>query len=93
MSQTDVVISGVKRMLSSRRLRPADRLLVEKDLAAELQVSRGSLREGVRVNQCTRCAVLLRPKPPQRRLLPLPGSNWPRPPGSSSVRAQRIRCT
>ncbi|NUP58311.1 MAG: FadR family transcriptional regulator [Pseudarthrobacter sp.] len=48
ISQTDVVITGVKRMLSSRRLRPGDRLPVEKDLAAELQVSRGSLREGVR---------------------------------------------
>ena len=48
VSQTDVVISGVKRMLSSRRLRPGDRLPIEKDLAAELQVSRGSLREGVR---------------------------------------------
>ncbi|TQJ58146.1 GntR family transcriptional regulator [Arthrobacter sp. SLBN-83] len=48
MSQTDVVISGVKRMLSSRRLKPGDRLPIEKDLAAELQVSRGSLREGVR---------------------------------------------
>jgi GntR family transcriptional repressor for pyruvate dehydrogenase complex len=48
MSQTDVVISGVKRMLSSRRLSPGDRLPIEKDLAAELQVSRGSLREGVR---------------------------------------------
>lgn len=48
MSQTDVVISGVKRMLSSRQLRPGDRLPIEKDLAAELQVSRGSLREGVR---------------------------------------------
>lgn len=48
MSQTDVVITGVKRMLSSRRLRPGDRLPIEKDLAAELQVSRGSLREGVR---------------------------------------------
>jgi DNA-binding FadR family transcriptional regulator len=48
MSQTDVVISGVKHMLSSRRLKPGDRLPIEKDLAAELQVSRGSLREGVR---------------------------------------------
>lgn len=48
MSQTDVVIAGVKGMLSSGRLRPGDRLPVEKDLAAELQVSRGSLREGVR---------------------------------------------
>jgi GntR family transcriptional repressor for pyruvate dehydrogenase complex len=48
MSQTDVVIAGVKHMLSSRRLKPGDRLPIEKDLAAELQVSRGSLREGVR---------------------------------------------
>ena len=48
MSQTDVVITGVKGMLSSGRLRPGDRLPVEQDLAAELKVSRGSLREGVR---------------------------------------------
>ncbi|MCY1220012.1 HTH-type transcriptional regulator LutR [compost metagenome] len=48
MSQTGVVISGVKQMLSTRRLKPGDRLPIEKDLAAELQVSRGSLREGVR---------------------------------------------
>jgi GntR family transcriptional regulator, transcriptional repressor for pyruvate dehydrogenase complex len=48
MSQTDVVISGVKHMLTTRRLKPGDRLPIEKDLAAELQVSRGSLREGVR---------------------------------------------
>ena len=48
ISQTDVVISGVKHMLTTRRLRPGDRLPIEKDLAAELHVSRGSLREGVR---------------------------------------------
>lgn len=48
MSQTDVVVSGIKEMLSSRRLAPGDRLPVEKDLATELGVSRGSLREGVR---------------------------------------------
>jgi DNA-binding FadR family transcriptional regulator len=48
MSQTEVVISGVKRMLAMGRLVPGDRLPVEKDLAAELEVSRGSLREGVR---------------------------------------------
>lgn len=48
MSQTDVVISGVKNMLSTGRLKSGDRLPIEKDLAAELQVSRGSLREGVR---------------------------------------------
>lgn len=48
ISQTDVVISGVKQMLSTGRLAPGDRLPVEKDLAAQLEVSRGSLREGVR---------------------------------------------
>lgn len=46
--QTEVVIRGVKRMLSTGTLGPGDRLPVEKDLAAELNVSRGSLREGVR---------------------------------------------
>lgn len=48
ISQTEVVISGVKRMLATGRLAAGDRLPVEKDLAAELEVSRGSLREGVR---------------------------------------------
>ena len=47
-SQTDVVIDAVKGMLSSGELHPGSRLPVEKDLAAQLGVSRGSLREGVR---------------------------------------------
>jgi GntR family transcriptional regulator, transcriptional repressor for pyruvate dehydrogenase complex len=47
-SQTDVVIDGVKRMLTSGELEPGSRLPIEKDLAAQLGVSRGSLREGVR---------------------------------------------
>jgi GntR family transcriptional repressor for pyruvate dehydrogenase complex len=47
-SQTDVVIDAVKAMLSSGELHPGSRLPVEKDLAAQLGVSRGSLREGVR---------------------------------------------
>lgn len=48
LSQTDIVIAGVKDMLTSGRLSAGARLPVEKDLAAELGVSRGSLREGVR---------------------------------------------
>ena len=48
MSQTDVVISRVKQMLSSGQLAPGGRLPIEKDLAASLEVSRGSLREGIR---------------------------------------------
>jgi DNA-binding FadR family transcriptional regulator len=47
-SQTDVVIEGVKGMLTSGELEPGSRLPIEKDLAAQLGVSRGSLREGVR---------------------------------------------
>ncbi|TDS79994.1 GntR family transcriptional regulator [Amnibacterium kyonggiense] len=47
-SQTDVVVEGVKAMIVDGELRPGDRLPVEKDLAARLGVSRGSLREGVR---------------------------------------------
>ena len=35
-------------MITTGRLRPGSRLPVEKDLAVELGVSRGSLREGVR---------------------------------------------
>jgi DNA-binding FadR family transcriptional regulator len=47
-SQTDVVISSIRRMVSSGELRAGQRLPIEKDLAAQLGVSRGSLREGVR---------------------------------------------
>lgn len=47
-SQTDVVIDGIKDMLTRGELRPGSRLPVEKDLAAQLGVSRGPLREGVR---------------------------------------------
>lgn len=48
MSRTDQVVDGIKRMILDGRLGPGDRLPVEKDLADELGVSRGSLREGVR---------------------------------------------
>lgn len=47
-SQTEVVVRAVRRMISEGALRPGDRLPVEKELAHELQVSRGSLREGIR---------------------------------------------
>jgi len=47
-SQTDVVIDGIKAMLTRGELRPGSRLPIEKELAAILGVSRGSLREGVR---------------------------------------------
>lgn len=48
MSQTDVVIQELKRLVLDGVLGPGSRLPVEKDLAAQLGVSRGSLREGVR---------------------------------------------
>ena len=48
VSQTDVVVEGIRQLLIDGRLRPGDRLPVEKDLAAALGVSRNPLREGVR---------------------------------------------
>jgi len=48
MSRTDEVVAAVQRMVLDGRLAAGDRLPVEKDLADELGVSRGSLREGVR---------------------------------------------
>ncbi|NYE71302.1 DNA-binding FadR family transcriptional regulator [Microlunatus parietis] len=47
-SQTDVVLNGIKQMITTGELTAGSRLPVEKDLAAHLGVSRGSLREGVR---------------------------------------------
>ncbi|TDC20528.1 FadR family transcriptional regulator [Streptomyces sp. 8K308] len=47
-SQTDVVVDGIKRMIMGGELAAGARLPVEKDLAAQLGVSRSSLREGVR---------------------------------------------
>ncbi|MEO6115802.1 MAG: FCD domain-containing protein [Pseudolysinimonas sp.] len=48
LSQTDVVLQGIKSMITSGQLAAGSRLPVEKDLALALGVSRGSLREGVR---------------------------------------------
>ena len=48
LSQTDVVLQGIKAMITSGQLEAGSRLPVEKDLALTLGVSRGSLREGVR---------------------------------------------
>ena len=42
------MIEHVKRMIASGELRAGDRLPIEKELAAQLGVSRGSLREAVR---------------------------------------------
>lgn len=47
-SQTDVVVQGIKDMITDGTLRPGSRLPIERDLAAMLNVSRGPLREGVR---------------------------------------------
>jgi GntR family transcriptional repressor for pyruvate dehydrogenase complex len=47
-SQTDVVVDGIKWMITSGELGSGSRLPIEKDLASQLGVSRGSLREGVR---------------------------------------------
>ncbi|RFA10812.1 GntR family transcriptional regulator [Subtercola boreus] len=47
-SQTDVVVHGIKEMITTGRLAAGSRLPIEKDLADELGVSRSSLREGVR---------------------------------------------
>lgn len=48
MSRTDDVVNGIKHMILNGELRPGERLPVEKELAERLDVSRGSLREGVR---------------------------------------------
>jgi GntR family transcriptional repressor for pyruvate dehydrogenase complex len=44
----ETTIDRIKRMLVDGELRPGDKLPVEKDLAASLGVSRGTLREAVR---------------------------------------------
>jgi DNA-binding FadR family transcriptional regulator len=48
VSQTDVVVQGIRQMIIDGQLQRGDRLPVEKDLAAALGVSRNPLREGVR---------------------------------------------
>lgn len=48
MSRTDHVVDQITQMILAGELAPGDRLPVEKELAARLAVSRGSLREGVR---------------------------------------------
>ncbi|MEA9984267.1 FadR/GntR family transcriptional regulator [Subtercola sp. RTI3] len=47
-SQTDVVVHGVKEMITTGQLSAGSRLPIEKVLAEQLGVSRSSLREGVR---------------------------------------------
>lgn len=48
MARTDDVVETIKGMILDGELKPGDRLPVEPELAAQLDVSRGSLREGVR---------------------------------------------
>jgi GntR family transcriptional repressor for pyruvate dehydrogenase complex len=48
MSRTDRVVEKITQMILDGELSAGDRLPIEKDLAANLEVSRGSLREGVR---------------------------------------------
>lgn len=48
LSQSEAVVQSIKQMLITGELGPRSRLPVEKELAARLGVSRGSLREGVR---------------------------------------------
>lgn len=48
MSQTDVVLQGIKAMIIDGHLNAGSRLPVEKDLTEQLGVSRGALREGIR---------------------------------------------
>jgi len=47
-SQTDIVVASIISMVESGQLSAGDRLPIERDLAEQLGVSRGSLREGVR---------------------------------------------
>jgi len=47
VSRSDDVVDGVKQMILDGRLQAGDRPPAEKELAATLGVSRGSLREGV----------------------------------------------
>ena len=48
LSQTDLVLYGIKKMITDGHLQAGSRLPNEKDLAESLGTSRGSLREGVR---------------------------------------------
>ncbi len=48
MALTDIAIEKIKEMILDGRLKPGDRLPREADLAEQLGISRGSLREAVR---------------------------------------------
>lgn len=48
MALSDDAVEAIKAMILDGRLRPGDRLPVEKELAATLGLSRGTLREAVR---------------------------------------------
>ncbi|WP_170844547.1 FadR/GntR family transcriptional regulator [Aliiruegeria lutimaris] len=53
-SKVDLAISLVQELIRSGELRPGDRLPVEAELAAQLGLSRNSLREAVRAMQAMR---------------------------------------
>ncbi|HEY8889914.1 MAG TPA: FadR/GntR family transcriptional regulator [Clostridium sp.] len=48
-SAVDVVINNIKRLLLTKQLLPGDRLPNEMDLAKSLAVSRGSIREAMKI--------------------------------------------
>src|SRR3954467_3928280 len=48
MALSDDAVGAIKAMILDGRLRPGDRLPVEKNLATTLGLSRGTLREAVR---------------------------------------------
>jgi len=48
-SAVDLVINGIKQMVVTGRVRPGDRLPTEMELAASLSVSRGSVREAMKI--------------------------------------------
>src|SRR3954470_22738952 len=48
MALSDDAVGAIKSMILDGRLRAGDRLPIERELAAELGVSRGTLREAVR---------------------------------------------
>lgn len=54
MALTDVAIEKIKEMILDGRLKPGDRLPREADLAEQLGVSRGPLREAVRAMSMVR---------------------------------------
>ncbi|MBW2026991.1 MAG: FadR family transcriptional regulator [Deltaproteobacteria bacterium] len=51
----EAILEYFKKALTSGNLKPGDRLLPERDLAAQFQVSRASLREALRALEMLGC--------------------------------------